>query len=111
MNIAKGQTVPTGDPGIRDMLTRAVYHSEGENLSTKLPKFEIEDESTYLLMLEKGINKLIKGDGEANSTKILKEKEVLRLFTDELDTQAAVMTDKIKTNADARAFMTMQEVF
>jgi len=55
MNIAKGQTVPTGDPGIRDMLTRAVYHSEGENLSTKLPKFEIEDESTYLLMLEKGI--------------------------------------------------------
>lgn len=71
----------------------------------------IKDESIYLLVLEKGITKLIEGDGEANSTKTLNEKEALHLFTIGLYTQAAMMTDRIKTNADARAFMTIQEVF
>ena len=107
--MAERQIIPTREPGIGDILSQVAQRLAGKDLGTKTLKFNIKGGNIYLLVLENGAARLIEGDGEAEATIIMKEKDALRMFSGKLDPMVAIMTGKIKTKGDARAFLALQE--
>jgi beta-glucuronidase len=99
------------DIGLAQLLAGLTKRLKGKDLGTKTLKFNIKDGSTFLLKLDNGKAELVEGDGEADVTLILKEKDAIRLFMGKLDPTVAMMTGKIKAKGDIRSLMALQEAF
>ena len=79
------------------------------DLTTTL-KFDFYEEGIYRLMIENGACRIEPGDGEAVAGMKLKWSNAQKLFTGQLNPMVAIMTGKIKTEGDARAFMVLQDL-
>ncbi|MCK5861958.1 MAG: SCP2 sterol-binding domain-containing protein, partial [Candidatus Hydrogenedentes bacterium] len=104
------ELAPLSEGGIQALLEGVAKALDGKkpDLSTIL-KFDFHDEGIYRLLIENGACKIESGDGEATATMRLKWKNAQKLFTGKLDPMVAIMTGKIKTKGDARAFMILQD--
>ena len=80
-----------------------------QGLSTIL-KFDFYSEGIFRLVFENGRCRVNPGDGEATATVKLKWRDAQKLLTGKLNPIAAVMTGKIKTRGDIRAFMFLKDL-
>lgn len=97
--------------GILPLLESLAQRADGmkPDLTTTL-KFDFLDEGIYRLIIEKGACRIEPGDGEAVAGMKLKWKDAQKLFAGKLNPMVAIMTGKIKTEGDARAFMILQDL-
>jgi putative sterol carrier protein len=73
-------------------------------------KFDLYEKGIYRLIIEKGVCRVESGDGEATASMKLNWKNAQKLFAGKLNPMVAIMTGKIKTEGDARAFMVLQNL-
>jgi hypothetical protein len=99
------------DDGIRPVLEDLVRRADGKkpDLTTTL-KFDFYEQGIYRLLIERGACRIEDGDGEAVAGMKLKWKDAQKLFAGKLNPMVAVMTGKIKTEGDARAFLVLQDL-
>jgi beta-glucuronidase len=103
--------LPMEEGSVQSVLEGFAKRMDGkkEGLTTTL-KFDFLEEGTYRLIFTDGACKLESGDGEAAAAMVLKWKVAQKLFDGKLNPMVAVMTGKIKTEGDARAFMELQDL-
>jgi beta-glucuronidase len=104
---SKGAAPKSSTQSLLEGLAKAL-DGKKPDLTTTL-KFDFRDEGIYRLVIEQGACRIEPGDGEAAATMRLKWKDAQKLFAGKLDPMVAIMTDKIKTEGDARAFMILQD--
>jgi beta-glucuronidase len=80
-----------------------------QGLSTTL-KFDFHSEGVFRVIFENGRCQVVPGDGEAAATVKLKWRDARKLLSGKLNPIAAVMTGKIKTSGDIRAFMFLKDL-
>jgi beta-glucuronidase len=99
------------DDGIQSILDRLAQRADGKlpDLTTTL-KFDFYEEGIYRLIIEKGACRIEPGDGEAVAGMKIKWRDAHKLFTGKLNPMVAIMTGKIKTDGDVRAFMVLQDL-
>ena len=104
------ELAPAPEAGIQPVLERLASQLDGKkpNLTTIL-KFDFKDDGVFRLVIEKGACRIEPGNGEAAAGMQIKWKDAQRLFAGKLDPMVAMMSVKIKTEGDARAFMILQE--
>ncbi|MBT3336946.1 MAG: beta-glucuronidase [Anaerolineae bacterium] len=107
-NVPEPDTAPEGN-------TQSLLEGLASQLNGKKPdltttlKFDFHDEGIYRLIIKKGACHIEPGDGEATATMRIKWKDAQKLFAGKLDPMVAIMTGKIKSEGDARAFMILQD--
>ncbi len=96
--------------GVQDLLAGLVrrMNERKPDLTTTL-KFDFFDEGIYRVVFESGACRLMQGDGPAAAAMQLKWTDAQKLFRGELNPMVAILTGKIKTQGDARAFVMLQE--
>ncbi len=97
--------------GILPLLESLAQRADGmkPDLTTTL-KFDFYDEGIYRLIIEKGACRIDPGDGEAIAGMQLNWEDAQKLFAGKLNPMVAIMTGKIKTEGDARAFLSLQDL-
>jgi hypothetical protein len=80
-----------------------------QGLSATL-KFDFHSEGIFRVIFENGRCQVAPGDGEAAVTVKLKWRDARKLLSGKLNPIAAVMTGKIKTSGDIRAFMFLKDL-
>lgn len=80
-----------------------------QGLNTIL-KFDFYSEGKFRLVFENGRCQVSPGDGEAAATVKLKWDDAQKLLSGKLNPIAAIMTGKIKTRGDIRAFMFLRDL-
>ena len=73
-------------------------------------QFDFGGDGVYRLVAEKGSCHVESGEGEAVATLRLTWADAQQLFAGRLDPIVAIMTGKIKTEGDARAFLVLQDL-
>jgi putative sterol carrier protein len=87
-----------------------------ERIDGKLPhltttlKFDFYEKGVYRLVIEQGVCHIEPGEGEAVAGMKLKWQDAKKLFAGKLNPMVAVMTGRIKTEGDARAFLVLQDL-
>ena len=96
--------------GIQSLLEGLARQLDGKKpeLTTTL-KFDFKEEGVFRLVIEQGVCRIEPGDGEAAASMQIKWKDAQKLFAGKLDPMVAMVSGKIKTKGDARAFMILQE--
>ena len=102
---------PAVEGGIQPLLEGLAQRIDGAkpDLTTTL-KFNFYDDEIYRLVIEEGACRMEPGDGDAVATMQLKWKDAQKLFAGKLNPMVAMMTGKIKTQGDARAFTILQDM-
>lgn len=102
---------PDVEGGILPLLRGLAQRMDGRkpDLTTVL-KFDFIEEGVYRLIIEKGACRVETGEGESVAGMKLKLSDAQKLFTGKLNPMVAVMTGKIKTEGDARAFLVLQDL-
>jgi len=97
--------------GIQSLLEGIARKLDGKKpeLTTTL-KFDFKEEGVFRLVIEQGACRIKLGDGEAAASMQIRWKDAQKLFAGKLDPMVAMMSGKIKTKGDVRAFMILQAV-
>jgi beta-glucuronidase len=107
-------SAPATAPAMNDIhaaLSALAARLDGKKpeLSTTL-KFDFYADGIYRLVIKSGACHIEPGDGDSVATMQVKWSDAQKLFAGKLDPMVAVMTGKIKTKGDARAFLILQDV-
>jgi beta-glucuronidase len=114
--VSQETTEPPEIDSIRDGGAQSLLEGLAQRADRKMPdltttlKFDFYEEGIYRLVIEKGACRIEPGDGEAVATMRIKWKDAQKLFAGKLNPMVAIMTGKIKTEGDARAFMSLQDL-
>jgi hypothetical protein len=102
-------TAPAIEGEIQPLLEGLAQRMDGKKpeLTTTL-KFDFSDKGIYRLIIEKGACRIEPGDGKAVAGMKLNWNDAQKLFAGKLNPMIAIMTGKIKTEGDARAFLDLQ---
>jgi putative sterol carrier protein len=95
---------------------QSVMENLARSMNGKIPylnttlKFDFFDDGVYRMIFENGSCHIESGDGEAVATMQVTWQDAQKLFTGKLNPMIAMMTGKIKTQGNARAFMFLLDV-
>ncbi len=73
--------------------------------------FDLYQEGVYRLVIKNGACHIEAGEGEATASMELEWEDAQKLFSGALNPMVAIMTGRIKTGGDARAFLALQDFF
>ncbi len=96
--------IPVALAGLAQLLER-----RRPDLTTVL-QFDFRGDGVYRLVAERGACRVESGEGEAVATMRLTWGDAQQLFAGRLNPMVAIVTDQIKTEGDAHAFLVLQDL-